>query len=177
MKTIFALILLSACPFLLRGENAALPAAITVEETVGADVPQENPAEADADAYREEIRRIVTEIQKESRVIGLADKNNSKAAAAAYRAAIEKLAPLYEELADLEAPEAFAAQQEIIRTGADASWELMLLSAEILEAITAPQLQNAAETLKKTETLKARTDELREKASAMNRAIKVVLEK
>lgn len=120
------------------------PGTETTDTPADAEKPDEEPAEAPADTasgeltedgYVEKVNSIMAEVQKQStELMAGIDVTDTDSVATATKDLIGTVKPMYEELANLQAPAKYADAQAKMKSGADASVQLLQLSLDVLES-------------------------------------------
>lgn len=118
------------------------------DSTGNKDDGQKSSAQMTEDDYKAKVEEIYNSITVASQeaMTGI-DTTDLEATVTATKSLLVKVRPLYEELGGLNAPDAFKSSQEKIKTGADASLELLDLSAEMFDMQANPDQEKISEKL------------------------------
>ena len=136
------------------------------------EAPAEAPAEVTEESYKAEVKRISDAINAKSADMSGVDATDPAKAAEAMKAIIDEVKPLYEELAALEAPEAFKDAQAKISEGSLASAELLDISLQAVQ-VGAGLIEGDAAAI--AADLQTKIQELTPKATEFAAALQEVL--
>lgn len=184
MKRILAAVLvgcmavaMSACgakepvPAPSESSQAASSDTASVSSAASEEAPSSSAAQADAaglseEDYKAKVKSLMADIEtKSTEAMKDIDLTNVEALVKATSDMIEQVKPMYEELSSLQAPAKYADAQTKIKTGVDASLELLNLSLDMI--------QNGGDAEKVAE-LQAKTAELGTIAQDLNAGLEML---
>lgn len=131
-------------------------------------------AQMTEDEYKAKVEEIYTNISTVSQEeMAAVDTTDLDATVKGMTAMVKKVRPMYEELGALNAPDSFKSSQDKIKSGAEASVELLDLSLEMFEMQANPP--DAEKVTEKMQELTEKTTEFQTKAQELTTGLTEVI--